>query len=305
VIPASFDYARPATLAEAIGAVTGHGPEAAVLAGGQSLIADLKSRRRRPRLVIDLGGLPDLDTISVRPDAIEVGAMARQATIAGHSAVAARLPLLVEVAAAAADPKVRRRGTLVGACCEAAPGGDWAAAALALDGSVLLEGPGGPRDVALTEFIIGPAKTALRQGEIARALRLPLPGTGTVMGYRKVKHASVGWSVASAAIVLTAGDARGYGGARVAVSGAPAYPQRLPELEAALPHLDLADPAEVGDAVGMALASLEYQGDYHASPGFRRRRLGVLLRRSLMELHANGQRIPADRSDGASSRSAR
>jgi carbon-monoxide dehydrogenase medium subunit len=224
VIPASFDYVRPATLAEAIGAVTGHGPEAAVLAGGQSLIAGLKARRRRPRLVIDLGGLPEFDTISVRPDEIEVGAMARQAAITEHPTVAARLPLLADAAAAAADPMVRRRGTLVGACCEAAPGGDWAAAALALDASILLEGPDGPRDVPLTEFITGPAKTALRQGEIARALRLPMPSAGAVMAYRKVKHASVGWSVASAAVVLTAGAASGYGGARVAVSGASASP---------------------------------------------------------------------------------
>jgi carbon-monoxide dehydrogenase medium subunit len=284
VIPAPFDYVRPATLDDAISALDGSNPGAAVLAGGQSLITDLKLRRKRARLVVDLAGLPGLDTIAVQPEAITFGAMARQAAIAAHPAVAERLPLLVQVAAAAADPMVRRRGTLVGACCEVAPSGDWLAAALALDGSIVAEGPHGRRALPLTEFVTGPAATALQPGEIACFLHLPTPKPGTTVAYRKFKHTSVGWSVASAAVVMDTVHDGHCDAVRIAVSGALEYPQRLHELEAALPGTDLTGHAEVDEVVNAALANLDYQGDYYASAVFRRKQLAVLLRRALMEL---------------------
>ncbi|WP_020674190.1 FAD binding domain-containing protein [Amycolatopsis nigrescens] len=284
MIPSSFDYLRPRTIQDLKAALAGHGDRARLLAGGQSLLTDLKLRRKNPALVLDLSGVPGLDEIAVGLDALTFGAMARQADIAGHPDVAARLPLLLEVANVAADPLVRRRGTLVGACCEVAPGGDWLAAALALDGVLLVDGVRGRRTVALGDFVRGPAENALAPGEFARSLRLPLPGAGAVAGYRKVKHVAVGWSVAGAAIVLTPGGDGRVERASVAVSGALAYPRRLPVLEAALPGLDFADQRRLGEAIQDSLAGLDYQGDYYASPGYRRKRLALLIRRTLAEL---------------------
>lgn len=282
MIPAPFVLYRPNTIEEASVAFDRHGSDAEVLAGGQSLIADLKVRRKTPRLLIDLASVAGLDNVTVEPGRITIGAMARQAAVVTHPEVSRRLPLLPDVARASADPMVRNRGTVVGACCQVAPDGDWVAAALALDGSVLLEGPTGQRELPLTEFVVGEKRTALRPGEIARSLRIPVPDTPAVMGYRKVKHASVGWSVASAAIVLPADQAAT--GVRIAVSGAVTHPQRLPELESAIPGIDLARREELDDAIDAALAPLEYRGDYFASATYRRRRLAVLLRRSLTEL---------------------
>jgi carbon-monoxide dehydrogenase medium subunit len=283
MIPAPFVLHRPTSLAEACDTLAHHGPSASVLAGGQSLIVDLKQRRKTPRLLVDLSRIGGLDTITVEPDAITIGAMARQSTVTQTTDLVERLPLLLDVANAAADPMVRRRGTVVGACCQAAPGGDWVAGALALDASVLLESVEGPREVPLTEFIIGAERTSLRQGEIARALRIPAPSPDSIMAYLKVKHVSVGWSVASAAVVLSVDDGGALCGARIAVSGAVTTPQRLPDLESALLGTDLAQPDELVDAIDAALAPLEYRGDYYASPDYRRRRLAVLLRRAVTE----------------------
>jgi CO/xanthine dehydrogenase FAD-binding subunit len=284
MIPAPFALHRPTSIAEACDALAHHGPSASVLAGGQSLIVDLKQRRKTPRLLIDLSTVGGLDTITVEPDAVTIGAMARQSTVTQTAALVARLPLLLDVANAAADPMVRRRGTLVGACCQVAPGGDWVAAALALDASVLLQSVAGSREVPLTEFVVGAERTSLRPGEIARALRIPTPQPRDVMVYRKVKHASVGWSVASAAIILSPGNGRAPSRARIAVSGAVSHPQRLPALESALVGMDLALTDELDDAIDAALATLEYRGDYFASPDYRRRRLTVLLRRAVTEV---------------------
>jgi carbon-monoxide dehydrogenase medium subunit len=180
--------------------------------------------------------------------------MARQSTVTQTTDLVERLPLLVDVANAAADPMVRRRDTVVGACCQAAPGGDWVAGALALDASVLLESVEGPRRVPLTEFVIGGERTSLRPGEIARALRIPVPCPGSIMAYRKVKHVAVGWSVAGAAVALSVDGGGALAGARIAVSGAVTHPQRLPELESALFGMDLARTDELDDAIDAALA---------------------------------------------------
>lgn len=282
MISAPFALHRPASIEEAYAALDGHGSDAEVLAGGQSLITDLKVRRKSPRLLVDLSSVDGLSDVTVEPGRITIGAMARQAAVVTHPEVSRRLPLLAQVAQAAADPMVRTRGTVVGACCQADPGGDWLAGALALDGSVLLESGAGQRELPLEEFVLGEERTALRPGEIARCLRIPTPGPSAVMSYRKVKHVSVGWSVASAAIVLPA--VRGQGEVRVAVSGAVTHPQRLPDLESALADITPRRPQDLADAIEAALAPLEYRGDYYASAAYRRRRLAVLLRRSITEL---------------------
>jgi carbon-monoxide dehydrogenase medium subunit len=54
MIPAPFDYLRPQTLDEAIHALTSHGEEAKLLAGGHSLLPMMKLRLTTPKLLIDI-----------------------------------------------------------------------------------------------------------------------------------------------------------------------------------------------------------------------------------------------------------
>ena len=54
----AFEYTAPQTLHDALGLLREHGDEAKLLAGGQSLIPILHYRLARPRLVIDINGLP-------------------------------------------------------------------------------------------------------------------------------------------------------------------------------------------------------------------------------------------------------
>lgn len=277
MIPAEFDYARPRTLIEAIHAVGV--PGATVLAGGQSLIPDLKARRKRARVIVDLSGVPEFASITDESGSVRVGAMVRQTDLVAR--LGKRIPLLVEVARAAADPMVRRRGTLVGACCEAAPGGDWVAAALALDGEIVAEGPGGRRAIPLPDFVTGPGANALTPDEIATSIRLRVPPTDTAFAYRKVKHVAVGWSIGSVAVVLGERE----GDIRVAISGATRYPQRLVTLETEFWNIDRDNPVALTEMVDDALAELKYQGDYYASAQFRRKRLAVLIKRTLAELN--------------------
>jgi carbon-monoxide dehydrogenase medium subunit len=284
MIPVSFDYARPGSLREAARLAASTADGGVILAGGQSLLTDLKQRTKRPRLVIDIAAIPGLDAIELDADSLRIGAMVRQADVAQHHAVVQHFPLLPEVAAVAADPMVRRRGTLVGALCEADPAGDWVAASLALDGRVVGVGTSGDWEMDLPNLLRGPRQTGLRAGDVAAAVVFPLAQRHRLMRYAKVKHPAIGWSVASvAAVVDIAADGR-CSGAAIAVSGATAKPERLPILENELTDRRLADQAHVRRVVDKALAGLTFRGDYYASESYRAALLAVLLRRILADL---------------------
>ena len=74
----AFEYIAPATVEEALGVLAGHRDEAKVLAGGQSLVPMLNHRLARPRVVVDVNGLP-LDGVSVAVGRLRLGALARRA----------------------------------------------------------------------------------------------------------------------------------------------------------------------------------------------------------------------------------
>jgi carbon-monoxide dehydrogenase medium subunit len=285
MIPVSFDYVRPTSLEDAIALLAQAQPgEAEVLAGGQSLITRLKSREARPRLVVDIGGLEALRQIEVVGDVIALGAMVTQSGLLRHPFVRERLPLLGETGAEAADPMVRNRGTLVGALCEIDPAGDWVAAALVLDTVVHISGPSWSRSSPLAAFVTGAHAPALQPGELVTSVSIAAPPVGAQVAYRKRNHGGLGWSVASAAVTLVPDRECRCAQARVAVSGAAAWPQRVPELELALQGVDLRDHAAIVAATASRVPADVLISDRRASAVYRAEALAVLLRRTLVEL---------------------
>ena len=78
MIPAKFDYVRPASLDEAVQALAGvRGDEgdAKVIAGGQSLLPLLRLRLAYPELLVDIGGLGELAGVRDAGDSLVIGAM--------------------------------------------------------------------------------------------------------------------------------------------------------------------------------------------------------------------------------------
>jgi carbon-monoxide dehydrogenase medium subunit len=73
MIPAKFDYVRPASLDEAVAALAGGGG-AKVIAGGQSLLPLLRLRLAYPELLVDVGGLDELRGVTDAGDALVIGA---------------------------------------------------------------------------------------------------------------------------------------------------------------------------------------------------------------------------------------
>jgi carbon-monoxide dehydrogenase medium subunit len=163
-----FLYYHPRSLDEArrLGAEDG----ALLLAGGQTLLRDMKLGRHSPTSLIDITGLLP-NQIEARDGAIWIGAGATHAEVAAAPLLRQQLPVLASLVAHIGDPAVRNRGTLGGAIAANEPAGDYPAACLALGGTVHTT----ERDVRSDEFLAGNCRTVLKPGEIVKAVTFQLP----------------------------------------------------------------------------------------------------------------------------------
>jgi aerobic carbon-monoxide dehydrogenase medium subunit len=203
MIPGSFSYHRPTSVADAVKLLVDLGEEARPLAGGHSLVPMMKLRLATPGHLVDLHGISGLKGVRRDADRIVIGAMTTQHELLGSSDLATSLPILQEAAALIADPQVRYRGTIGGNIANGDPGNDMPALMLTLGASYKLEGPGGAREVAANEFYQGAYFTALEPGEILTSVSIPVPAVGHGYAYEKLKRKVGDYATAAAAVVLT------------------------------------------------------------------------------------------------------
>jgi carbon-monoxide dehydrogenase medium subunit len=208
MIPAPFDYHRPATVAAAIGLLAGFGEEGRVLAGGHSLVPLMKLRLAQPANLIDLAGIAELRGIRRDGSTILIGAMTTQAEIIASSELAQLVPIMAETARQIADPQVRYLGTLGGNVANGDPGNDMPAVMLTLDAAYQVTGKSGPRTIKARDFYRGIYQTALAADEILTAIELPVPPAGHGYAYEKLKRKVGDYATAGAAVLLTASGGR-------------------------------------------------------------------------------------------------
>jgi aerobic carbon-monoxide dehydrogenase medium subunit len=203
MIPGSFSYHRPATVADAVKLLADLGDEARPLAGGHSLVPMMKLRLATPGHLVDLHGVAALKGIRRDGNNIVIGAMATQHDVLSSEAIGQSLPILHETALLIADPQVRYRGTIGGNVANGDPGNDMPALMMTLGASYRLEGLSGARDVAAGEFYQGAYFTALEPGEILTAISIPVPPAGHGHAYEKLKRKVGDYATAAAAVMLT------------------------------------------------------------------------------------------------------
>lgn len=205
--PAPFDLARPANLADAIAALAQGGPDARVLAGGQSLGPMLNLRVSQPKLLVQVNHLRELAGVGEDAGAITLGACVTHAAIAAGRTPDVAGGVLARVAGGIAYQAVRNRGTIGGSLCHADPAADWVSVLTALDSEVVLQSASAVRRMPVAAFVTGAFATALAPGEILTALRIPRPPPDAHWGYVKATRKPGEFAHAMAAALL-AGAAR-------------------------------------------------------------------------------------------------
>jgi carbon-monoxide dehydrogenase medium subunit len=287
VIPAAFDYIRAGSADDAFAQLQRLGGDARVLAGGQSLIPAMRFRLARPSVLVDINAIPELRTIRLDDQALALGAIARDSDVERASWITERKwRLLHDVSRVVADPVVRQLGTVVGSLCHNDPSGDWPAAALAARAVIVVRGKAGLRTVPIDQFLVDSFTTSVEEGEMAVAVRFPVPDDRTAGAYQKVERKVGDFATAAAAVQLSLNADGTVREAGIALSAAGPCAVRVAEAEAVLqgqkPTAEL-----IRAAADAASKKSEPQGDLRGSIDYKKNLAGVLVSRGLRQALAH------------------
>ena len=270
MLPREVGYARPSTLAEALGLLASN-DGARPLAGGQTLVNVMKARVASPEALVDLGRLEELKGIELGPDGgLEIGAMTTCTEIV-ESAEARARPVLGEVCAQIADVQVRNRGTIGGNICANDPTNHLPPLIVALGATMTIARADGERTVEADDFFLGVYMTAVSPGEVLTKITIP-PGRRD--GFASVTIGADGTCVVSAAVSLD-------GGPRIAIGCVDAVPHRARSVEAKLDG-DLSLEAARAAVAGLG-ETLDPPGDVHAPAEYRQRVAEVVVARAIVQ----------------------
>jgi aerobic carbon-monoxide dehydrogenase medium subunit len=292
--PPPFEYYRAATVEEAIALLSQYGPDAKVLAGGQSLLPMMKFRLARPSVLVDLRWVRDLAYARQADGSVAFGAMARLASLESDQ-IRGLCPLLAEAAHHIGHPPIRHQGTVCGSLAHADPAAELPVLALALDAELVATGPNGTRVIPAQDFFVTILTTNLGPCEILTEARFPTLRSGSGWGFSELSRRPGDFALAVAAVTLQVGSDGRIANARIALGAVADRAVRCLEAEAAL--LGQKGEKTVFEAVAaLASAPLEPSSDVHASSGYRRHLAKILVERALTQAR---QRLSATPSSPA------
>jgi CO/xanthine dehydrogenase FAD-binding subunit len=195
----------PRTLPEALAALADD-PSLTVLAGGTDLMVELNYGRRRPAGVLGLRRVGELRGWRVEDDEVVLGAATSYTDLLDPE-LAQLVPGLAAAARTVGSPQIRNTGTIGGNLGTASPAGDTLPVLFALDAQVELASATGGRSVPITDFVLGPKRTALAPGELVTAVRVPVVAGPQEFLKVGVRNAMV-IAIASCALVVDLGRRR-------------------------------------------------------------------------------------------------
>jgi carbon-monoxide dehydrogenase medium subunit len=271
---APFDYIRPKGVAEAIAALQQENKTVSLLAGGQSLLVLLSLRVAPVDLLVDIGRIDELKTVSESATHVFLGAATTHAMIEDGAVPDPSRGLMPRVASAIAYRAIRNHGTIGGSVALADPAADWPACLMALDAQVAVRGPGGERRQPVTEFVQGMYTTTLQQGEVILGFDIPRLPPGARWGAAKVTRKS-GAFASSMAFVIERGEGAP---ARVILGATASHAQPMPAVADYLSQQAKIDETDLRAAIGADLDVVDPEAD-----AFQRRNHTATVLRAIRE----------------------
>ena len=287
MIPPAFEYHAPRSVGEAIGLLGTLGAEAKLLAGGHSLLPMMKLRFAQPAHLIDLNRIDALRGVREEGATVVVGAMTVENELVASPLLQAKLQLLPEAARQIADPQVRNRGTIGGDIAHGDPGNDHPAIAIAIDATLVLEGPKGRRSVEAEGFFHGTYMTELADDEILVELRAPAFAPKTGWAYEKLKRKTGDWATAAAAVVMRI-EAGKVSHVRIALTNVAPTALRAGDAEAELLGKPFTE-AAVAAAAAKAMAACDPAEDLRGDRDYKTAMAGQMVSRALRKAAARCQ----------------
>lgn len=272
MIPTAFDYTKPATIEEAIAALSDG--DSKLLAGGYSLIPAMKMRLTQPAKLVDISGIPSLKGIREEAGEIIINAGTTHYEILTNDIIKKRLPFFTQAAGIIGDVQVRNRGTIGGSLAHADPAADWPAPVLAAEAVIDVKGAGGSRSIPATDFFTGLFSTQLLPDEIIVAIRIPVQ-EGARSVYLSFEQPASRFAIVGCAVLRKA-DGR----TNIAFTGVSEAAFRDRAAEAVLEGKGF-DGSTIDAAVAAAVGEVDVLSDHFASAEYRKHLAKVYLKRAL------------------------
>jgi CO/xanthine dehydrogenase FAD-binding subunit len=271
-----FEYLKPETLDEVVQILAEHGCEAQVLAGGTDLIAWVREELLTPSVLVDIKGIDSLKELVLVDDILFIGALVTFSELIGSTIIQKKFPLILEMAKSVASTGVRNRATLVGNICSAVPSCDSGPVLLAYETNVLVKGPRGEKKVPLRDWFLGPKQNALKEGQVATGLSLPLPGEKHGGSYLKLGRYR-GDDLAQASVSVLALPENVY---RIAFGAVAPRPVRAKKIESLVNGKKLED-SLIEQAQKLLPQEIAPITDIRASREYRTHMMKVMLERGM------------------------
>jgi carbon-monoxide dehydrogenase medium subunit len=280
--PAPFAFHAPVEFEECLTLLSEFHDDAALLAGGQSLVPMMRFRLAQPGHVISIQNLKSLSAIRHTDRALFIGAGVTYRQTERSTEVASACPALQKAIQLIATPLVRSRGTLGGNLCNADPASELPAVALVMDAKFHLRSTRGSRVVAAADFFSGPYMTARESDEILTEVEFPIRPISERFAIKEYSRLPGGFPMSGVAIALTRGQSTELGSVAIASFGVQSVQMRVPSAEAVLASRGYT--ADAISAAEEALAGgLKTHGDQFCSVDYRKSLTRTLFRRAVRE----------------------
>ena len=277
-----FEYQRATSLADVFRLWTEAGPDARLLAGGQSLLATLAFRLSEPTALIDITRVAELKGVADTGPLIRVGALTTHAELGASPLIATHVPLLHEAVPLIAHPAIRNRGTIGGSLGFADPASELPAAAVALEARILAVSAKGERRIPAGQFFRGLYETALEPGELIAAVEFEKAKPTERSTIVEIARRSGDYGMAGLALRLEI-DGGKVARPRIvgfALGDAPVLAERA--------MAKLAGAALTAETIAQAAAALDGDldpaPDMYGTPAMKKRWARVLLERALKKI---------------------
>ena len=278
--PAPFRYVRASRLDDALAELARYGDDAKVLAGGQSLIAQMNLRLIRPAVLVDINRLADIAYIRQDNGGVAIGALTRQSAVESSEVIARRCPLMAEAIRYVAHRPIRNRGTVGGNLAHADPTSELPAVAVALAATFFARTQKDQRTIPAADFFVSPLTTALAPNELLTELRVAAWPARQGWSFMEVSPRAGDYALVGVAATLRAEDGVCQA-ARLVYSGVGSRPIRAEAAEQGLVGRPSRE-ATFREAAEIAAEHVDPPSDFHASAEYRRDLVRALTRRALL-----------------------
>ncbi|MEV5532695.1 FAD binding domain-containing protein [Streptomyces prunicolor] len=276
--PAPFQYHRARDVDGAARLLAELGDDAKVIAGGQSLVAMMNYRLARPRHLVDIGGLRELDRMHRDADGgLRIGALTTHRTVETDptGVLGAGFEVLRRAMTWIGHLPIRTRGTVGGSMAHGDATAEWCLLAVTLGAEFVVRGPHGERTVPAGDFFHGYYTTALEPDEILVEIVFPRPAPHAALTEFAERRGD--FALVAAAVDLDVEDGEVRGG-RVALGGVASAAVRVPEAEAVL-----TDGGSFEACAAAAAEAVEPPADASGSTHYRKELVRTLVRRACEE----------------------